>query len=123
VERAKAAMTETRRASRRKRFALTLLAATAAFVIIFQFLALQLQGAGSLATGGRGAAQATSVRAAAGTSITSRASGAGPTSAVTSSVQGAPASRPVSAHGRHFHPVTTHSSGAATRANGEGDDL
>lgn len=111
------------RPSRRKRFVLSLLGAAAAFVIVFEFLALQLQGAGTLTTGGgTGPAQATSVRAPAGTPVTTRASG-GITTGGTTTATAPAASRPISAHPRRSHGITTRASGTAISSRGEGDDL
>jgi hypothetical protein len=111
------------RPSRAKRIGLTLLAAAAAFIIVFEFLALQLQA--SNPAGGSGAAPVgtTAARAAHGTPIVSRTSGASTGPVGSSATTGAAAAPTASPAHHRSHAIATSASGVGMRSRGESDDL
>lgn len=111
------------RPSRLKRFGLTLLAAAAAFIIVLEFLALQLQGSNPAGGSGAAPAGATSVRTAHGTPIVSRASGASTSPAGSTATTGAAAAPTVRSAHHRSHAIATRASGVGMRSGGEGDDL
>jgi len=113
----------TPRPSRVKRIGLTLLAAAAAFVIVFEFLALQLQAGNPAGGSGTAPVRASAARTVHGTPIVSRASGASASPAGSSATTGAAAApTPSPAHHRS-HAIVTGASGAGMRGRGESDDL
>jgi hypothetical protein len=114
------------RPSRRKRFVLTLAAAAAGFVIVFQFLALQLKSGNDPAIGAAlQASSGVSASTHAGASpVVTRSSG-GVQSVPVSSTATAPTPTATTAHG-HGHgkrPIKTGASGATSAPRAEHDDL
>lgn len=113
--------------TRRRRIGLTLAAAAAGFVIVFQFLALQLQGGRDPAIGATAAPipssrHAASAPATAGSSpVVTRASG-GAQSVAVSGGPAVPSSAAGSPSGRAHRPIHTGASGSG-RVTSESDDL
>jgi hypothetical protein len=113
----------TPRPSRFKRIGLTLLAAAAAFVMVFEFLALQLQAGNPAGGSGTAPVRATAARTAHGTPIVSRASGASTSPVGSSATTGAAAAPTVKSAHHRSHGIATRASGAGMRSRGESDDL
>jgi hypothetical protein len=112
------------RPSRRKRFALTIGAAAAGFVIVFQFLALQLQAGKDPAIGGAPqASRSASAPAHAGSApVVTRSSG-GVQSVPVSTAGVTPAASTPATHGKAHHQIRTATSGGASANAGQEDDL
>lgn len=105
------------RLSRRQRFALTLAAAAAAFVIVFQFLALQLQGGRDPALGALAAPiHSTSASATAGSApLVTRTSGGAQAMPVARRQPGV-SSITGTAHGSAHKVITTRTSAPGARS-------
>ncbi len=123
------ARTRPPRPSRRKRFITTLVAAAAGFVIVFQFLALQLQAGNDPAVGGALAPTAqTSHHASAPASstaapvVTRTSTGAQstPVSNPTLAAPSQPTAQATTTHSRTHHTVVTSASGSGP--GGRSDD-